>query len=131
MERLTKKDEVNKLYYSNEVFYENDHPRSVYGGKVVNKLGQLEDIEQELGIELIQLRRKRKYLIIDVENFIKNCKKLVYKTTDNELVISLNAKLVLDDKIEKDIEDYLKESVIKTLLGEIENKSFAKEELEK
>lgn len=50
MGRLTEK--LDAHYRADEVFYEQGKPQFVYGGKVIDKLGQLEDIEEELGIEL-------------------------------------------------------------------------------
>lgn len=54
MERLTK--QINNKYWVERDTLAVDYiPQTEMcsGGKVINKLGQLEDIEQELGIDLI------------------------------------------------------------------------------
>lgn len=51
MKRLTKIDRYNH-YYTNEKIYSRTNEFDCYDGSTVTKLGQLEDIEEELGVGL-------------------------------------------------------------------------------
>lgn len=75
MERLTK--QINNKYWVERDTLAVDYiPQTEMcsGGKVINKLGQLEDIEQELGIDLITfLQSLTKNVFIKQGNKIIEC----------------------------------------------------------
>lgn len=54
MGRLTRKNKLDIHYMADEVFYENDKPQCVCGGKVIDKLGKLEDILEFYDIESLE-----------------------------------------------------------------------------
>lgn len=74
MKRLTKKNEIG---YDTTGTYNSYFNATI---KIVNKLGQLEDIEEELGIDLITLFKALKYGVFVVES---------------------NERFIVDDEIER------------------------------